>query len=136
MSILDPGNEDAKTYAESYFSFAKTLRTWLVAYGIGAPVLFASQDAFSDLFFNKTVVIPIIYMFLSGVCLQILSAFMYKASMWYIMWGALRDEFKTTIRYKISDWISEQLWIELIIDLVSIGLFVCATSRVLLQFKG
>jgi hypothetical protein len=133
MSIIDPANEDAKTYVESYLSFARTLRTWLVAYGIGAPVLLASQEAFSTVFKNKEVVILIIHAYLVGVCLQIFSAILYKASMWYIMWGALKETFKSSRRYKFSDWVSEQLWIELFFDIASISLFAWATLRILVE---
>ena len=53
MSVIDPGNEDTKTYFDSYRALASTLRTWLVAYGIGAPVLFASQSAFAEILKNR-----------------------------------------------------------------------------------
>lgn len=134
MSINDPGPEDAKEYIDSYKSFALTLRAWLVAYGIGAPVLFASQDAFSELLKNKSAVQPIIYAFLAGVSIQIVAAFLYKASMWYIMSGALDETFKSTYRYKFSDWVSEQLWLELLFDIASIILFAWATTKVLILY--
>ena len=136
MSIIDPSNEDVKTYFDSYGSFASRLRTWLVAYGIGAPVLFASQSVFSDVFKNKEAVLPVIYAYLIGVGMQIFAAYLYKASMWYIMWGAMNKSFKLTNRYIASNWISEQLWLELLLDLGSIILFAWATAKVLILYAG
>ena len=36
--IVDVRREETG-YVDNYLSFARTLRTWFVAYGIGAPVL-------------------------------------------------------------------------------------------------
>lgn len=134
MTISDPGPDDAKEYLESYQSFAATMRAWLVAYGIGAPVLLATQGAFSFVLADRKAAEPLIYMYLIGVGIQILSALMFKASMWYIFWGALNADFKSSWRYKVSDWLSEQLWFEILLDALTIGLFAWATGRVLVMF--
>lgn len=134
MPINEPGPEDATEYLRSYQNFASTMRAWLIAYGIGAPVLFATQGAFECVFANSLAAKPLIYMYLSGVGIQIVSALSFKASMWYIFWGALKSEFKNTWRYRISDWLSEQLWVEIGLDISTIGLFGLATARVLVLF--
>ena len=136
MSLKNPGTEEATAYVESYQSFASNLRAWLIAYGIGAPVLFASQSAFSEMLKNKGAVTPVIYAFLIGMSIQIFAAFLYKASMWYIMWGAMTPTFKTTCRYKFSDWVSEQLWLELLFDIASVSAFAWATVKVLLIYAS
>lgn len=136
MSIQDPSVGDAKPYVEAYQRFATNLRAWLIAYGIGAPVLFASQDAFSSLLANTSAIAPVIYAFLAGMAVQVFAAFLYKATMWYIMWGALNEQFKLTRRYKLSNWVSEQLWLELLFDLASIGAFAWATTKILILYTG
>ena len=136
MSICNPGSEEAKIYLDSYRSFSTTLRTWLVAYGIGAPVLFASQDAFSSLLTNKEIVFKVICLFLVGVSTQIISALLNKISMWYIMWGAMNEDFKSEKRYTLSDWYSEQLWIEIVFDILSIVVFAWSTVLVLIELIG
>ena len=98
MSLVDPKNEEATIYFESYGSFSKTLRAWLVAYGIGAPVLFVTEDTFSELLKYKDTMTPILGAFVFGICIQVIAALIYKASMWYIMWGVLNDDFKKTKR--------------------------------------
>lgn len=124
--------EDKKSYVESYQSFAYTLRTWLVAYGIGAPVLFASQECFQGVLNNRSQARLIIIGFLVGVVIQIAAALIYKTAMWYVMFGCLKPTFKSTWRYAFSDWISEQLWLELLFDVTSITAFVWATYKTLM----
>lgn len=134
MAPIDPGKDEENAYFESYKSFSFTLRAWLIAYGVGAPVLFASQAAFSEVLKNKAAVLPILYAYFFGVFLQIFAAFLYKASMWYIMWGANKPEFKSSYRYKFSGWVSEQLWLELLLDIGSIIFFAWATCKVLMLY--
>ena len=134
MSTHDPDSSDIETYAECYFSFSKNLRTWLIAYGIGAPILFASQDSFSQLLKQRSEMCFVICMFLIGVAVQVLSAFLYKASMWYIMWGAMKPEFKSTRRYNTANWVSEQFWLDLLFDVASIGVFAWATIEVMMLY--
>lgn len=136
MSLVDPKNEEATIYFESYGSFSKTLRAWLVAYGIGAPVLFATEDTFSELLKYKDTMTPIIGAFVFGICIQVIAALIYKASMWYIMWGALNDDFKKTKRYKYSDWVSEQLCLEISFDILSISAFTYATAKILFLYAS
>lgn len=40
-------NQTDSIYFEPYAKFAATLRTWLMAYGIGVPFLFATQEKFA-----------------------------------------------------------------------------------------
>jgi len=134
LSIINPEADDAKLYLESYQSFARSLRTWLIAYGIGAPVLFASQPAFSEMLRNKNAVAPVIYVFLAGMAVQIATSLLYKVTMWYIMWGALKPEFKQSKRYKFFNRLSELIWPELLLDVASIAAFTWATVKVLFLF--
>ena len=101
--------EKARPYLDSYLDYSRRLRTWLMAYGIGALILFASQETFSKMLKNTDISKPIILVFLVGVSIQILAAFVYKISMWYVFHGMVNEDFRRTCRYKVSDWISEQL---------------------------
>jgi hypothetical protein len=116
---------------DAYHAYEQKLRGWLVAYGIGAPVLFASQAAFANVIKSGNVAAEIVLTFLAGVMLQILLAMVYKYCMFYIYCGEEDRAFKDTVRYKISDFITNQTWIDVLADLASIGLYVWATLRVL-----
>lgn len=120
-------------FYEAYAGFARTLRTWLAAYGIGAPVLFASQAAFATILKETQATVCIIGLFLIGVSLQLIAALLYKATMWYLYYGELYHEFQRTRRYKMSDCLSEQLWLEMCFDIGSVVTFAWATVWVLLK---
>ena len=112
-----------------YAEFAKTLRTWLVAYGVGAPVLFfQSAEAWAALGRNGAVR-PFVYLFLGGIGLQVLSALAYKTAMWYLYMEELGKIQISTFRYRISDWLSEAYWLEALVDVATIALFGFATHR-------
>ena len=126
--------KDETGYATSYVEFAKTLRTWFVAYGIGAPVLVLSQDSLrAKLGMNSTARMLAVE-FLGGVALQIIAALTYKIAMWYLYIGELDSGFRTTHRYRWSDRISVALWLELLFDFGTLSLFGWATLQMLKIF--
>jgi len=83
----------AKPYVEAYQDFSRRLRTWLLAYGIGAPMLFVSQDTFSQMLKETAVSKLIILVFLAGVSIQVAAAIIYKSSMWYVFRGLVDKSF-------------------------------------------
>ena len=118
-------------FFEPYKYFANQLRTWLIAYGIGAPVLFVSQPTIADALKPSGCGRSMIFLFLVGVSLQIVQAWMYKAAMWYLYLGELNKKFQTSKKHKISVWVAERFWPEFVIDLASIALFSFATFKAL-----
>lgn len=127
------GREDRGFY-EPYAVFSRTLRTWLVAYGIGAPVLFSTQPFFARILAKAEVAMPIIGFFLFGVIVQVIAALLYKYSMGYIYFGELDENFQKTRRYKIAEYVSDAMWLEILFDLLSIGSFTLATYGALKQY--
>lgn len=123
-------SKDEKGFYEPYVGFAKALRTWFIAYGIGAPVLlFQSETCWSKLTSSGQALPPVLF-FLAGVVIQILTAMVYKTAMWYLYIGELDEHRKLRKSYKISDWLSETYCIEFVIDFVTLALFVAATYMV------
>ena len=116
---------------ELYADYAKMLRLWLVAYGIGAPVLFLTRPDVAAKLFERGNATSIAVVFLIGVAAQVLNAAINKWAAWYIYAGVLEPEFQDTRRYKVSEWISEQFWIDLFLDLAAMGLFAWATVEAL-----
>jgi hypothetical protein len=121
-------------YFGSYDSFSKILRTWLVAYGIGAPVLFATQAGFSQLLIAHGIAAKVIVLFVGGAGLQAIGAFIYKIVMWYLYYGENKEKFRTTWRYRSSHWLSEQVWLDVVFDGGAIVAFGYATWLVTLVF--
>ena len=122
---------DDKGFYEPYVGFARALRTWFIAYGIGAPVLLIqSETCWTKLMNSGQALIPVFF-FLTGVVIQILTAMVYKTAMWYLYMGELNEKMKLKIRYKISDWLSESYCVEFIIDFGTLCFFALATYMVI-----
>lgn len=119
----------ADGYFKVYEEYAKALRTWLVAYGIGSPVFFLNNDKVRELIQKSGDGRMISLFFLIGVAIQIGLTTVNKTAMWAIWYGEVCANFKTTTRYKVAEWVGRQYWMDLIADLGSLLLFVWATFR-------
>ena len=126
-----PTERDETGFYEPYAGFARVLRTWLVAYGIGAPVLFLSQAAVIEALRAAHVARRVAIVFLLGVAVQVVGALMYKSTMWYLYLGELSKKDQEKWYYKLCEWISVAYWLELSIDISTIVLFGWATWRVM-----
>lgn len=127
-------DREDRGFYEPYAVFSRTLRTWLVAYGIGAPVLFATQPFFARILAEAEVAMPIIGFFLFGVIVQVIAALLYKYSMGYIYFGELDENFQKTRRYRIAEHVSDAMWLEMLFDILSIVAFALATYMALKQY--
>lgn len=56
--------------------------------------------------------------------------------MWYLYVGELSAKSKTSALYKVSDWLSENYWVEFVGDLVTLALFGLATLLLLRIFNA
>jgi hypothetical protein len=128
---MSKSDKKATGYFEGYASFAGVLRTWLIAYGIGGPVLFVTHSEVAKQLSASGQSRHIAILFLIGVLLQVIVALLYKGAMWYLYFGEEDDEIQKTKRYKFSDWLSGEFWIEFLFDSASIALFSWATVRML-----
>jgi hypothetical protein len=121
---------DEAQFLEAYGEYAKTLRAWLVAYGIGAPVLFFSNDKVSAKMAMAAETPLIAKLFLVGVTLQVVLAALNKTVMWACYHrernlAICKDQKFFTLMY----WLSDQFWIDFVVDLATGGLFIYATWR-------
>jgi len=119
-----------KEFFDAYSSAATNLRTWLVAYGIGAPVLFLSNEALWQALSKAKCAECVAILFLTGVFFQVLIAIINKNAMWFCYFGEYKTSFKNKYTYRLCYWISEQFWIDIAFDLASIACFITATYRV------
>lgn len=127
-------NAEKEGYYKACCEHSKSLRTWLVAYGIGAPALFISHPSILSTLSNVGKARLVGLLFLCGLTLQVCLSFCTKISMWYLYFGEHQPKFKETIRYKVCDWYSEQFWIDVIIDISTILFFGAATVQVFSAF--
>lgn len=124
------------SHFENYADYSRTLRAWLVAYGVGGPVLFVTNEKLSERVANSGYANAIIVLFLLGVALQIVLATINKWGAWHMYRGAADAEYHATWRYKFWAFVNEQSWIDFWIDLTSLVVFTLATWRVLNVFLG
>ncbi len=59
----------AEDYLEAYAEYSKVTRMWFVAYGIGAPVLFLTNDALLKILKKSGCARCVAGFFLAGVLL-------------------------------------------------------------------
>jgi hypothetical protein len=120
---------DADGYYKVYEEYAKALRTWLVAYGIGGPVLLLTNDSVRTALASSGGSRMLAFAFLAGVGLQVFLAALNKTLMWTNYFAATSPTHRARRRFRVAAWLSEQFWIDLLVDLASLALFGWATWR-------
>lgn len=133
---------DHEGHFANYAEYSKTFRSWMVAYGIGGPILLlVSKDVPTSLAGSQHLPI-IITLFVIGVGLQILLALINKWAAWQMYRGAYslyqcertdtdQDSHHDTRTYKFWKWINKQGWIDFLCDTFSLLAFSAATWLVL-----
>ena len=131
-----PEQVDRDGHYKCYDDYAKNLRTWFVAYGIGGPVLFLTQETVSDRIAQSGYAKHIVYGFLIGVVCQILLSLINKWNNWAIYSFSDKEDLMKKWRYKIPEIISEQFWIDFLLDIGTVAAFGYSTMKVLFLFTG
>jgi hypothetical protein len=121
-------------YYEEYSEYAKNLRTWLIAYGIGGPILYMTRESLPA---KAAITAPwTAPMFLAGVGLQILGALLYKACTWYLHYGNdLEPSSKDRWTFRFSTWVQANYWLDFVFDGGALILFAIATISVLVSLS-
>jgi hypothetical protein len=117
-------------FYESYAHFSRTLRAWLVAYGVGVPVLLVSQEFIARAIIRADTGGLITWLFLIGVAVQVLAALLYKYSMAYLYFAETDSIANDAWQVELSAWLSRAVWLEVLFDVASIVLFVYGTFMV------
>jgi hypothetical protein len=118
----------AELYA-AYEEHSKTLRTWLVAYGVGVPVVLLSNDRIWTAVTQAGLARSIGALFLSGVALQVFLAALNKSVMWACYYAEANPGLRKRRRFRVADWFSEQFLIDFAVDVATLVLFAVATLR-------
>ena len=126
-----PLNIEAYKSYDSYSEYTKALRTWLVAYGLGGPLLFISKPEIAKQIALDPNKATIVYLFLAGLALQVAMAFLNKWTNWASYSVALNPPKELHIYHKVIIWFANQFWIDILVDLVSSASFIWATFLVL-----
>ena len=125
--------EQDEVFLRLYIDYAKILRTWLVAFGVGGPVLFFTAERISDQIKCSGQTKTIVVLFLIGVACQVLNTFINKWVNWCLYSYADPESKKWQKHgYELCNVISEQCWIDIALDLTTFVVFTWATLKVLL----
>lgn len=112
---------------DMYWKYATHLRNWFIAYGIGGVILFVKYaKVFASL--TSDIKREIVGCFLLGIGLQVLIAFINKTTQW-VIYSKYAD--KESLTYKFFDWLSNQFWIDVAIDVATFISFAYATIYLL-----
>lgn len=134
---------DSARFAATYAEYNKVLRTWFVAFGVGAPgSLLLSEDARSllrDSACPKFTLLALTF----GVATQIGIAVLNKYVAWCNVHIELKrddmDNLKNTdsilkhkypFIYRIAD-LTESIWIDLIVDVITAAVFAFAIWNII-----
>lgn len=138
---------DHEGHFANYAEYSKTFRSWMVAYGIGGPILLlVSKDAPTAVA-GSPHLRAIVTLFVLGVGLQILLALINKWAAWQMYRGAYSlyrcehglpdaDLHHNSNTYKAWHWINRQSWIDFTCDVLSLIAFSSATWLVLKMLLG
>lgn len=119
----------AGSYYAAYEKHSAILRTWLVAYGVGAPVLVLTNEKVWELLRQSGESRFIAGCFLLGVVLQVIIAALNKILMWSSYYAEEHSDYAGTRRYAVTVALRGQFWIDFLVDVSAIILFVIATYR-------
>lgn len=122
--------DDAKQYLDAYGEHSKVIRTWFVAYGIGAPVLLLTDKELAPAVRASGEARGIALWFLVAVALQVLLAALNKFAMWGLYYGTVTPRFQDRRAYRIAFWFSERILIDLLVDVATLICFGIATWSV------
>lgn len=127
---------DKDGHFANYAEYSKTLRSWLVAYGIGGPVLFLTNKDAPAKLAGSPHLDTIVTLFLVGVGFQIFLAFINKWAAWHMYKAGVTDDYQSTLQYKTWYWINDQSWIDCVFDLIALASFSAATWLILKVMLG
>ncbi len=119
-----------------YTEYNQTLRQWFVAFGVGGLAVFLVEDSVRTQLIDANEIRSVALLFLVGAASQIFVAFINKIANWY-----KHNEIENNIeggglKYRISHWLLEQFWIDIVCDIITIFTFGYAVYRVFDVFAG
>ncbi len=122
-------NADADSYYKVYEEYAKAVRTWFIAYGIGAPVLVLGNEKLWKQLASENLLLVVGLVFIGGGIAQIVIALINK----WMNWQNFHIEFQTKAIAdyqwydRLTKWLTRQFWIDMIFDIASVASFAVGT---------
>jgi len=121
------GSKAADDYYETYAEYARTLRNWFVAYGIGGPLLLVTDAPVAQRLGQSAAFNWVIYLFLFAILVQLLLVVQNKWVSWAMHSGATDPERQAAGWYETADWLHAKFGIDVACDLLSAAALLTAT---------
>ena len=126
--------DDTSTSFQTYFEYNRVLRTWFVAFGIGGPALFLVNEDVARQLADERQLELVVVLFIIGAAAQVIGALTNKVANWYVYLASVDETFSGTVRYRVAEWLVEQFWIDIVLDVVTIAVFGWAAWLLLTVF--
>jgi hypothetical protein len=126
----DAMNFVRQEFGDAFDRYETKLRTWFIAYGIGAPILLLTQSTLRDRFLQSPNRRCVGILFLIGIAFQVVESWLYKMTTWYQYRGEVKNEITKSRMYKVSKWIEDHYSVDVIFDALTFILFLIATLKV------
>lgn len=127
--------DESDSYWKVYEEYTKTVRTWFVAYGIGAPVLILGNEKLWKQLSGDGMLATVGLLFVAGGTLQIAIAIVNKWMNWQNFIIEFENRNKDDFHWydTLTKWLVRQFWIDMLIDVVSLVTFVVGTVYLFLS---
>jgi hypothetical protein len=121
----EPDNlaDDEAAIFQTYFEYNRVLRTWFVAFGIGGPALFLVNGAVAQRLVEAHRLKLVVILFLAGAGAQVVGALINKMANWYVYKSLIDEDAQTSGFHRFAGWLSEQFWIDVLVDICTIAAF-------------
>ena len=115
--------DDGSDGFSAYLEYNKVLRTWFVGFGIGGPALLLVNNNIAKSLVEAGQLRDVVSFFLIGTTAQVLGALLNKIANWYVYLGTIDAGLKGSRRQRFAEWAISQFWIDIVVDLLTIGCF-------------
>jgi len=126
MAITKKSDAVSQGCFESYAEYNRILRSWFVAFGMGGLALFLLESPVHEALLASGQTRTVVTLFLTGVTAQIVVAFLNKYANWYCYFGEDNPAFLQSTLYRFWSRIASQFWIDIILDILTVGCFLAA----------
>ena len=120
-------HSEAMQHFQNYANYNEKLRTWIVAYAIGAPVFFFSNSLLGPKVLELGQRNCIVFLFLSVSFLQVSLAFLNKWCAHNNYYSLVKESHSDTKLYKCLKYLNDHPQIDVGFDIASIISLVMAT---------
>jgi hypothetical protein len=133
---VEVSEPDVSHFYASYTEYNKVLRTWFVAFGIGGPAYFMVNPSVAKELSVRHQLRLVVALFLIGAASQVVGAVINKAANWYVYVAYTEDGKLGTRKHKCAEWVAKQFWFDILLDVLSVGVFGYAAWLLLTIFAA